>query len=90
MHVLPGILDLAEEPLPDSTPFAQQLQRLERLNVIPSVTQWRTLRELRNQSAHEYLDAPALKAAALNRFLDDIDDLLQLWQQVSGYTNAQG
>jgi hypothetical protein len=89
-RVLPGILDLTEEPFPESTPFAQKLQRLERLNVIPSVARWRTLRELRNQIAHEYLDAPALKAAALNRFLDGIDELLQVWQQVDGYADAQG
>lgn len=90
MRVFPGILDLTEEPFPESTPFAQKLQRLERLNVIPSVSQWRTLRELRNHIAHEYLDAPALKAAALNRFLDGIDDLLEVWKQVSGYAKEQG
>jgi hypothetical protein len=89
-RVLPAILDLTEEPFPESTPFGQKLQRLERLNVIPSVTQWRMLRELRNQIAHEYLEAPALKAAALNRFLDGINDILQVWQQVSRYVNAQG
>ena len=75
-RVLPGILDLSEEPLPESTPFGEKLQRLERLGVVPDVNQWRILRELRNQLTHEYLDAPALKAAALNRFIGGIDDLL--------------
>jgi hypothetical protein len=90
VRVLPGILDLSEEPFPEGTPFAQKLQRLERLNVIPSVEQWRTLRELRNQLAHEYVDAPALKAAALNRFLDGINGLLQIWHQVSDYVEPRG
>lgn len=36
------------------------------------------------------LDAPALKAAALNPFLDGIDDLLEVWKQVSGYAKEQG
>jgi hypothetical protein len=58
LRVLPGILDLSEEPFAESTPFGAKLQRLERLGVIPSVDQWRTLRELRNQLAHEYVDAP--------------------------------
>jgi hypothetical protein len=90
MRVLPGVLDLSDEPFPEGTPFGQKLQRLERLNVIPSVKQWRTLRELRNQLAHEYVDAPALKAAALNRFLDGVDGLLQIWHQVSDYAEPRG
>jgi hypothetical protein len=90
LRVLPGLLDLSEEPLPESTPFGEKLQRLERLGVIPSVNQWRILRELRNQLAHEYLDAPALKAAALNRFIDGVDSLLGLWRQVSSYAQRKG
>ena len=90
LRLLPGILDLSEEPLPEETPFAQKLQALERLGVIPSVNQWRLLRELRNQLAHEYFDMPALKAAVLNRFLDGIDILLQTWDQVSAYAAGRG
>ena len=90
LRVLPGILDLSEEPLPESTPFGEKLQRLERLGVIPSVNQWRILRELRNQLAHGYLDAPILKAAALNRFIDGVDSLLALWQHLSGYAQRKG
>jgi hypothetical protein len=90
LRVLPGILDLTEEPLPESTPFGEKLQRLERLGVIQSVSQWRMLRELRNQLAHEYVDAPALKAAALNRFIDGVDGLLEMWQHLSDYTQRKG
>lgn len=89
-RVLPGILDLSEEPLPEATPFGEKLQRLERLAVIPSVNQWRRLRELRNQLAHEYVDAPELKAAALNRFIDGIDQALEMWQQVAGFAEKKG
>lgn len=90
LRLLPGILDLAEEPLPEDTPFGQKLQRLERLGAIPSVNEWRILRELRNQLAHEYVDAPALKAAALNRFIEGIDSLLATWQRVSDFAKRQG
>lgn len=89
-RVLPGVLDLSEEPLQESAPFGAKLQRLERLRVLPSVNQWRTLRELRNQLAHEYVDAPALKAAALNRFLDGIDSILEIWAHVSAYVEGKG
>ena len=90
LRVLPGILDLSEEPLPESTPFGEKLQRLERLGVIRNVDQWRTLRELRNQLPHEYVDAPALKAAALNRFIDGVDSLLELWRHLAGYAQRKG
>jgi hypothetical protein len=90
LRVLPGILDLSEEPLPESAPFAQKLQLLERLGVILSVEQWRTLRELRNQLAHEYVDAPAFKAAALNRFIDGVDGLLDIWEHLSDYVDSIG
>ena len=89
LRVLPAILDLSEEPFPDGTPFAQKLQRLERLGAIPSVDQWRLLRELRNQLAHEYIDAPSLKAAALTRFIDGIEDMLAVWRHVSAYANRE-
>ena len=90
MRALPGILDLSEEPLPEATPFGEKLQRLERLAVIPSVDQWRRLHELRNQLSHEYVDAPVLKAAALNRFIDGIDEALEIWQQVSRFAEERG
>jgi hypothetical protein len=90
MRVLPGILELAEEPLPEATPFAEKLQRLERLAVIPSVNQWRRLRELRNQLAHEYVDAPHLKAATLNRFVDGITEALEVWRHISSFAKSKG
>ncbi|MCI0667983.1 MAG: hypothetical protein L0Y43_08000 [Methylococcaceae bacterium] len=82
--VLPGLLDLAEEPLPEETPFAVKLQRLERLGVV-EVEVWRMLRELRNQIAHEYIDQPALKAAAIDRFLEGVARLIGIWRQAGAF-----
>nr|VFJ62031.1 MAG: hypothetical protein BECKDK2373C_GA0170839_109314 [Candidatus Kentron sp. DK] len=65
LKVLLELIALAEEAM-----FAEKLQRLERLGAITSVGEWRMLRELRNQLSHEYEDAPVLKSAVLNRFLD--------------------
>jgi hypothetical protein len=90
LRVLPAILDLSEEPLPESTPFAEKPQRLERLGAIPSAHEWRVLRELRNQLAHEYADAPALKAAALNRLVDGVDRLLAICQHLLDYSAKRG
>ncbi len=65
-QALPGILELAEEPLPPETPFAQKLQQLERLDVIPSAETWRERRETRNAIAPEYPDQPEIRGAVLN------------------------
>ena len=83
--VLPGILALTLEPLPPEATFAEKLQRLERLGVLPSVQSWRLLREVRNSLAHEYPENPALQAAALTRFMIGLSELLGLWASVESY-----
>lgn len=91
-RVLPGLLEATLDPLPSEAPFAQKLQRLERLGVLSSAEQWRLLREVRNALAHEYPENPALRAASLNRFRAGLAGLLQAWEQVSAYAErlAQG
>ena len=73
---LSALLGLAEEPLSDATPFQQKLRRLERLGAVPSADAWRLLRELRNQIAHEYPDAPAIQAAMIEALLDGARTLI--------------
>ena len=85
MKLLPMLLDLAEEPIPEDATFAEKLQRLERLGALKSVERWRQLREIRNQLAHEYEDAPAFKAAVLNRFIEEIESLLAIWKVAEGF-----
>jgi hypothetical protein len=77
------LLVLAEEPLPDSVTFSEKLNRLERLGVIESATTWRLLWKIGNQFAHEYLDQPMPKAAALNQFIRATGELLEFWQRVN-------
>lgn len=82
-QLLPLMLELAEEPIEPDTPFAQKLQRLERLGLIPSAEHWRALRQTRNALAHEYPDEPEIKAALLNHFLSSVKDLVEFWQHVA-------
>ncbi len=82
---LPGLLAVAEEPLPPNATFAEKLQRLERLGVISSTAEWRELREIRNQIAHEYIDQPALMAATLNRFVKAAGLLVAQWRQAEQF-----
>jgi len=87
--VLPGVLSLTLDPLPPEAPFAEKLQRLERLGVLESVDTWRLLREVRNALAHDYPENPALQAAALSRLLEGVADLLALWAGVDRYVSER-
>jgi hypothetical protein len=87
--VLPAVLDLVQEPLPPGATFAEKLQRLERIGAIANAADWRRLRELRNQMAHEYPDQPHIKAAVLNRFVQGVGELLAVWGRVQEFTQAR-
>lgn len=80
--VLPGLLNLTLDPLPEQATFAEKLQRLERLGAVPSAHSWRLLREVRNSLAHEYPDNPAIQAAVLTRTLRAFVELLAVWDAV--------
>ena len=80
--VLPLMLELAEEPIAPSAPFAQKLTRLEKIGVIPSADTWRGLRQIRYSIAHEYPEHPEIKAAVLNRFVRSVADLVAFWEHV--------
>ena len=89
MKFFPVLLELTEEPMPENATFAEKLQRLERLGALESVEQWRQLREIRNQIAHEYEDAPALKAAVLNRFINEVGTLLAIWMRAEAFYTSR-
>lgn len=85
--VLPGLLDLAQEPLPPGALFGEKLQRLERLGAISSAQQWRLLREVRNAIAHEYPDEPEVQAALLERLLSAASELLGVWSSARAFAS---
>jgi len=65
--------------------FFDKLNRLEKLQVIPSVTDWIGLRELRNFATHEYPDAPEQNAANLNQIHSALPALRSALEQASSY-----
>jgi hypothetical protein len=86
--VLPGLLDATLDPLPPESPFAQKLQRLERLGAIPSANAWRGLREARNSLAHEYPQHPDLQAAQWTSFLAAASELVSIWGTVKQFAES--
>lgn len=83
--VLPLILELAQEPVPPNTTFAEKLNRLERIGAIPSADEWKKLRVVRNALAHDYPDDPELRISAINHFLQGTENLSSLYRFVREY-----
>jgi len=73
-RLLPAILRAGQEWRDDET-FLDKLNRLEKLGVIPSASDWVQLRDLRNHAMHECPDDPEVNAANLNRVFDGIAKL---------------
>lgn len=55
--------------------FIDKLNRLEKLDALPSATRWLDLRALRNTLAHEYADNVDELAHALNTLFDAYNEI---------------
>lgn len=81
-RLLPALLQLTQE-WHDNEPFIDKLNRAEKLGMLPSADQWQLLRELRNQTAHEYPTHPELVMANLQQLLNHVPMLEQAHLQLS-------
>jgi len=80
-RLLPALLQLTQE-WRDNEPFLDKLNRAEKLGMLPSAEQWQLLRELRNQTAHEYPAQPELVLANLRRLVMHVPMLEQAYAQL--------
>ena len=83
--VLPAILELGQEPITSDATFAEKLNWLERMGVLPSADEWKMLRVARNAIAHEYPEDPEMRACAINHFLDGAMRLCMIHEFVGAY-----
>lgn len=81
-RLLPALLQLTQE-WRDDEPFLDKLNRAEKLGMLPSAEQWQLLRELRNQTAHEYPSQPELVRANLRRLVAQVPLLEQAHAQLA-------
>jgi hypothetical protein len=81
-RLLPAMLQLTQE-WRDNEPFIDKLNRAEKLGMLPSAEQWQLLRELRNQSAHEYPAQPELVLLNLSRLVAHVPMLEQACDQLA-------
>lgn len=81
-RLLPALLQLTQE-WRDNEPFIDKLNRAEKLGMLPSAEQWQLLRELRNQTAHEYPMQPELVLLNLNRLVAHVPMLETAYSQLA-------
>ena len=86
-RLLPATLQLVQE-WRDNEPFLDKLNRAEKLGILPSVEQWQLLRELRNQTAHEYPDQPELVRANLRRLVASVPVLEEAHKQLAEFAES--
>lgn len=77
-QLVPLALELAAEPLPTAATFLDRLFLLEKRSVLPSVAEFRRLRELRNELARDYPDDPDEAVAALALVVAAVPSLLAI------------
>ncbi len=85
-RLLPATLQLVQE-WHDNEPFLDKLNRAEKLEILPSVEQWQLLRELRNQTTHEYPDQPERVRLSLCRLIAHVPMLAVVYSQMILWIN---
>ncbi len=66
----------------DTKPFIDILNRLERLELIPSRAEWTAWRELRNDLAHEYPGNISDRVEALNTLVKTVWNLIETYSGI--------
>lgn len=87
-RLIPATLQLVQE-WKDHEPFLDKLNRAEKLGILPSVEQWQLLRELRNQTAHEYPDQPERVKANLRLLIAQVLVLEKAHQQIIDWVKSR-
>jgi hypothetical protein len=90
-RLLPALLQIMQE-WQDEQPWIDKLNRAEKLGLLPSAEAWMLLRELRNQTAHEYPLQPDVVQLNLRRLAQHVPQLeaaLQLMQTHARQRGAQ-
>jgi uncharacterized protein with HEPN domain len=81
------ILTLLGETVTNKS-FIDKLNKLEKLEILPSAQWWQELRQLRNILTHEYPDNPLFIAENLNKAIVQAAALLYFWENLQLYVNS--
>lgn len=82
--IFPLVLEALEEQEDISKKsFIDILNRLEKLEILPSTDHWRYMRDIRNHITHEYPENPEIMVMNLNKATIFIQDLLTYWSSLN-------
>ncbi|PLW97476.1 MAG: hypothetical protein C0593_08615 [Marinilabiliales bacterium] len=76
-RLFPTILDLLAEPI-SSIAFIDILNKLEKLEIIPSSKQWLVLRNIRNEISHEYPSSFDEQIEGMNMLFESLPEMIQI------------
>ena len=82
--LMPAVLELVQEDSERLT-MIDRLNKLEKLEAIPSRARWMEMRLVRNQFAHEYPDKPELRVASLQSAIQSSGELEATLNQIAGF-----
>ncbi len=69
----------------DNNSFIDNLNKLEKLNIIESAVFWQKMRDIRNHISHEYPGLPVEQANQMNACFKAAQELIVFWQGLKGY-----
>ncbi|RBP83251.1 hypothetical protein EBI01_19090 [Marinomonas rhizomae] len=85
--LLPAWLDILEEK---TNVAIENLDKAEKIGVLPSVELWLELRQLRNQMIHEYIEDVNLLVDALQTAYDSLDFLIGVAEAINTDLKGRG
>ena len=85
--IFPQVLIVLEEDIKGKS-FIDILNKLEKIELLPSAQYWRDMRVIRNNIIHEYPDNPELMSTNLNSAVDYIRELLKYWGTLNKKING--
>ena len=88
LRLIPALLRLVQE-WRDAEPFLDKLNRAEKLGMLPSVNTWQRLRELRNQTAHEYPNQPERVIDNLRHLVAEVPALAGVYEALRSYARER-
>lgn len=88
-RLLPSLYAWNEEHY-EPKPFRDVLNRLEQLEILPSVRQWQFFRDLRNVLAHDYPETVDDTVMTLNTLHSHWQKMEHLYEQVREYCQEKG
>ena len=73
----------------DSMSFIDKLNKLEKLEILPSAQWWKNLRVIRNALTHEYPDNPEFMVKILNETVAEAKSLINFWYTLMDYIDTK-